>query len=192
MGFDRGGKQQSREWERAAVNLEPGRHWNGKVPRECGSSVAGQLWECSVPGEAAPPHILAPLHLLPALPGLCHGACAGTRCCRAQEMWDNLQGLLRRTPALPQGFIPRIHVPKAHTQNAWVCIQHKWRLKSMPAQRECAAFCWLSQLVSQFPQKPAVCRRGWSSQAIRSKKTLSASLLFSSIYNYCVRELHNL
>lgn len=87
---------------------------------------------------------------------------------------------------------------KAHSQHpqsqALGCgfNQHKWRLKLMPAQRECAAFCWLSQLVSQFPRMPAVCRRGWSSQAIRSKKTLSASLLFSSIYNYCVRELHNL
>lgn len=90
---------------------------------------------------------------------------------------------------------PRSHSQDPHSQgthSSWACIQHKWRLKLMPAQRECAAFCWLSQLVSQFPQKPAVCRRGWSSQAIRSKKTLSASLLFSSIYNYCVRELHNL
>lgn len=124
-------------------------------------------------------HHPSPLCLLPALPGLCHRTCAGTRCCLAPELWNKLP---------QEGWDPH----SQGTQSAWVQIQHKWRLKLMPAQRECAAFCWLSQLVSQFPRMPAVCRRGWSSQAIRSKKTLSASLLFSSIYNYCVRELHNL
>lgn len=151
---------------------------NGKVQWECGSSLAGELWDVSSPRRALHHHI-SPLHLLPALPGLCHRTCAGTRCCPAPELWNELP---------QEGWDPH----SQGTHSAWVWIQPKWRLKLMPAQRECAAFCWLSQLVSQFPRMPAVCRRGWSSQAIRSKKTLSASLLFSSIYNYCVRELHNL
>lgn len=147
--------------------------------------------KCPVPGEPTPPHTSAPLHLLPALPGLCHRAWAGARCCRAQKCGTTCRGCSEGHQHCPKDSFPGSTLPR-HTHSAWACIQHKWRLKLMPAQRECAAFCWLSQLVSRFPQKPAVCRRGWSSQAIRSKKTLSASLLFSSIYNYCVRELHNL
>lgn len=138
--------------QRMGVKLEPG---TGKAHRECG--------KCPVPGEPPAPQILSS-HPPPAsTPRLCH---RGTRCCMAQELWNKLQGLFR-TPAVPQqGTFPHPHTPRQlGVDSAEV------EAELMPAQRECAAFCWLAQLVSQFPRMPAVCRRGWSSQAIRSKKT---------------------
>lgn len=160
------------------MSVEPGEHWEWESPmgmwEQPGRRALGRVLSQESP---TPPHIPTPSPASP--PGLCHRTCAGTRCCPAPELWNELP---------QEGWDP--HSQGTHSAGVW--IQPKWRLKLMPAQRECAAFCWLSQLVSQFPRMPAVCRRGWSSQAIRSKKTLSASLLFSSIYNYCVRELHNL
>lgn len=141
-GINRGGRQQSKARERSAVRLEPGKHWEWESPVGRWEQPGRRALGCFLSPRRSLHHHTSPLHLLPALPGLCHRTWAGTRCSPALELWNKLPGKAG------------IHIPEAHTAHLGVDSAEVEAETEASSEGMC---CLLLAITAGFPISSGAC-----------------------------------